>query len=399
MKLSISRTTTVWGIGIAVALLMCGVILGIFYTRTSAAAQDEGRLITIYDRDSEKVLLTDAETIEDALKDAEISLDTRDVVEPALNEKLVASEYHVNIYRARPVTVVDGALRQKVMTPYQTPEQIIKDAEISLYPEDDTTLSRSSDFIANGAGLELKIDRATPFTFTLYGATSEARTQAATVGDMLKEKNIQLGANSRASLPLNTPVTTGMSLQVWREGRQTITVEEAVAYGIDQIRDADRPQGYKAVQSEGKDGTRSVTYDVEIRDGQEVSRTEIASLTVTEPVAQVEVIGTKLPTPTNPSENQAIGREMMLAAGYGEDQWPCLYNLWMKESGWKTTAGNVSSGAYGIPQSLPASKMAAFGDDYLTNPRTQIAWGLNYIKGRYATPCGAWNSFLQKNWY
>ena len=114
---------------------------------------------------------------------------------------------------------------------------------------------------------------------------------------------------------------------------------------------------------------------------------------------QVEIIGAKLPTPTNPSEAQALGKQMMLAAGFGEDQWGCLYNLWMRESGWRTTAGNVSSGAYGIPQSLPASKMAAFGDDYLTNPRTQIAWGLNYIKGRYGTLCGAWSSFQAKGWY
>ena len=91
----------------------------------------------------------------------------------------------------------------------------------------------------------------------------------------------------------------------------------------------------------------------------------------------------------------------MLDAGFGEDQWACLVNLWNRESGWRTTAGNVSSGAYGIPQSLPASKMSAFGADYLTSAQTQIAWGLNYIKGRYGTPCGAWNAFSSRSpsWY
>jgi len=399
MKLLLSKSTTVWGIGVAIALLFVGLLFGIIYTKTTSASQDEGRLITIYDRGDEEVFLSDAATIADALKDAEVSLDSHDVVEPGLDEKLVATEYKINIYRARPVTIVDGALRQKVMTAYQTPEQIIKDADISLYPEDITKLSRSDDFVANGAGLELDVTRATPFNFTLYGSTTEARTQAKTVGDMLKEKKITLGDNGRVSLPLEAPLTSGLDVQVWREGRQTITVDEAIPYGVEKIRDADREPSYKAVQTEGKDGSRKVTYDVEIRDGKEVNRSEIASLTTTEPVTQVEVIGTKLPTPTNPTENQAVGHEMMLAAGYGEDQWPCLYNLWMRESGWKTTAGNVSSGAYGIPQALPASKMAAFGSDYLSNARTQIAWGLSYIKGRYSTPCGAWDSFLQKNWY
>jgi hypothetical protein len=90
---------------------------------------------------------------------------------------------------------------------------------------------------------------------------------------------------------------------------------------------------------------------------------------------------------------------MMLGYGFGEDQWPCLYNLWMRESGWKTTAGNQSSGAYGIPQALPASKMAVVGPDYLTDAATQITWGLGYVKGRYGTPCGAWSSFQAKGWY
>jgi len=77
----------------------------------------------------------------------------------------------------------------------------------------------------------------------------------------------------------------------------------------------------------------------------------------------------------------------------------CLKTLWTKESDWTTTATNASSGAYGIVQSLPAEKMASAGADYLTNYRTQINWGLNYIKQSYQSPCGAWNFHLSHNWY
>jgi uncharacterized protein YabE (DUF348 family) len=369
-------------------------------SQPSADAQSgTGHLITIYDRGTEQVLLSDGDTIADALKEASVDVDAHDVVEPALTEKMIASEYHINIYRARPVIVVDGPIRERVMTAHQTPEQIIKDAGVAIYPEDETKLQRSNDFIGDGAGLELTIDRATAFNFDLYGSTAEARTQGVTIGDMLKSKNIKLGENDKVSPDPSTAVTAGMSVRVWREGKQVITADEPVAFGTEQIRDADREYGYKAVQTPGVNGARKVTYEVEVQNGLEVKRTEIASITTTEPVKQIEVIGTKLPTPTTPTENQALGRIMMLEAGYGEDQWPCLYNLWTRESGWKTTAGNPSSGAYGIPQSLPASKMAAYGADYLTNARPQIAWGLNYIKGRYSTPCGAWESFLVKNWY
>ncbi len=99
------------------------------------------------------------------------------------------------------------------------------------------------------------------------------------------------------------------------------------------------------------------------------------------------------------SGNRAIGCTLMLEAGYGLDQMPCLEKLWTKESGWTTTSHNKSSGAYGIAQALPGSKMAEFGDDWETNPVTQIKWGLSYIKKRYSTPCGAWQQFLDSGWY
>lgn len=97
--------------------------------------------------------------------------------------------------------------------------------------------------------------------------------------------------------------------------------------------------------------------------------------------------------------NKAVGCTLLLQAGFGLDQMPCLDKLWTKESGWRTTASNGSSGAYGIPQAYPGSKMAAYGDDWKTNPATQIAWGLNYIKTRYSTPCGAWSHFQSANSY
>jgi hypothetical protein len=80
-------------------------------------------------------------------------------------------------------------------------------------------------------------------------------------------------------------------------------------------------------------------------------------------------------------------------------QFICLNKLWQRESGWNHRALNRSSGAYGIPQSLPGSKMASAGRDWRTNPKTQIKWGTRYIKTRYKNPCGAWSHFQRKNWY
>lgn len=101
----------------------------------------------------------------------------------------------------------------------------------------------------------------------------------------------------------------------------------------------------------------------------------------------------------DPGTAKAIAFDMVTARGWGQGEYDCLVALWQKESGWNVYAHNKSSGAYGIPQSLPGSKMASAGADWATNPATQITWGLGYIQGRYGTPCGAWNASQAKGWY
>ncbi len=98
---------------------------------------------------------------------------------------------------------------------------------------------------------------------------------------------------------------------------------------------------------------------------------------------------------------KAVARMLLPEYGFSQAQWPCLDRLWIGESDWRWSAENPSSGAYGIPQSLPARKMATVADDYRTNPVTQIKWGLDYIKRSYGTPCNAldqWNS-RSPHWY
>ncbi|GAA3710484.1 hypothetical protein GCM10022204_31160 [Microlunatus aurantiacus] len=85
--------------------------------------------------------------------------------------------------------------------------------------------------------------------------------------------------------------------------------------------------------------------------------------------------------------------------GYGNDQYQCFNNIIIRESNWDIDATNASSGAYGIPQSLPGNKMASVGDDWRTNPATQITWGIEYMKDRYGSPCSAWGFKSSHGWY
>ena len=102
--------------------------------------------------------------------------------------------------------------------------------------------------------------------------------------------------------------------------------------------------------------------------------------------------------PPDPGTAQSIAYNMLASFGFSTSQFSCLQDLWNRESGWSYDAENPS-GAYGIPQALPGSKMATAGADWQTNPATQIKWGLGYINDVYGTPCAAWNFELANNYY
>ncbi len=273
------------------ALVVTGVV---HIAATSVHAADVNRrLITVYDRGQTSVFLSGAKTIGQALSENGYQLDTRDTVEPSKDEELVAPDYRVNIYRARPVVIVDGTHKATTVTAHQTPQQIAYDAGVTMYAEDTADVQPSTDYLTDGAGLRMTIKRATPVLLDLYGNKTEVRTQAKTIKGLLDEKKIDLGKNGRVSVALDTVITAGMDVRVWREGKQTITINEIVPYSSEQVYDADREIGYKDVKTRGINGSRAVTYEIEIKEGAEVSRQQIAAIDKTPPTKEVVVVGVK----------------------------------------------------------------------------------------------------------
>jgi resuscitation-promoting factor RpfB len=102
--------------------------------------------------------------------------------------------------------------------------------------------------------------------------------------------------------------------------------------------------------------------------------------------------------PPDPGTAESIAYNMLPSFGFSKSEFGCLNDIWTRESGWRYNAENAS-GAYGIPQALPGSKMASAGADWMTNPATQIKWGLGYIKAVYGTPCDAWAFWQDHSWY
>jgi len=323
------------------ALFTLAVFLIISFTFfNQASANDDGtfsdkHLITIYDRGVEKVVLTNTKTIGEAIKEAGISLDDSDRVEPNKNEEIIASEYQVNIYRARPVIIIDGISRKKIITAYQTPEQIAESIGISLYPEDLAVISQAND-IGEGFGEKLTITRAKKFQLTLYGVTSNIRTQANTVGEMLQEKDIKLTEADKINYQLDDIISENISIKIWREGQQTITVKESVDFKIEKIEDANRDANYSFIKIAGEKGQRVVTYKIAVIDGKEISRKEIASLVTKQPKRQIEVVGVRGKY-NAPSENESITWSFLRSKGFSKIQTAGIMGNLMQEHKFNTS--------------------------------------------------------------
>ena len=232
-------------IGLAVLVAIATPMISFADGKTSGE-----HLVRIYDRGAEKTIVTKARTIREALKLAKFSIDERqDVVEPSLDSEMVAEKYNINIFRARPITIVDGNKRLKITTAEQTPALIAKAAGLTLYREDKTHFTNSDDLLVNGVGLVMNIERSK---------------------------------------------------------QRTITEEIDVNFEIEQIKDNSQPIGFKSVKQLGEKGVRKVTYQVEMENEREIIRKEVVSEITKQPKKQIEIIGTKSKNPLTKSKGAQI---------------------------------------------------------------------------------------------
>ncbi|MBR4399505.1 MAG: G5 domain-containing protein [Aeriscardovia sp.] len=264
------------------------------------------------------------------------------------------------------------------------------------------------------------------------------------VKSVLQEGDIMLEQGDSVSPSLSSPVNENTVITIDSPNSQISTQDTPIAYNVITKNDPSMQVGTEKVSVKGKAGVMQTTKLVR-RTGSKVTFSNtIVSFVKTAPTNEVILIGTKpvaSPSPASPSSSSAsssagssasssssqppsspsssssssspsassssigttqavgnpqkIAQQMLEEHGWGAEQFTCLVELWQKESGWNVTAENPS-GAYGIPQALPGSKM---GPGWQTSATVQISWGLEYIATRYGTPCGAWAHEVADNWY
>ncbi len=379
---------------VAQALVLAAVVAGTtgfaaLHKQVDLSVDGQSSSVTVFGR-----------TVADVLASQGVEVGERDVVSPAL-DVVLGDDAQVVVEHAQEVRVeVDGQERT-VWTTARTVGDVVD--ELGLR-DSRTSVSRSS---APGRDV-LRLSTLKQVHIAVDGAAEDVATTGATVREVLSDAGVVLGEHDMVSVPLDAAAVDGLVVMVTRV--QTVIGSETVTTPYETVREKDSSllKGKEVVATTGEDGRGVVTFEAYLVDGTEVGRTVLTESVLAEPVDEVIKVGTKeapaepaVPAVASvtPGTARAIGLEMVLARGWDEQQYACLDALWTRESNWRVNAQNSSSGAYGIPQALPGSKMAANGADWRTNARTQIDWGLDYITGRYGTPCGAWAFFGSHNWY
>lgn len=307
-----------------------------------------------------------------------ISLNTGDVVEPAKDTPIQQDDFRINVYRAAPVEILDGSHRQFAFSAATTPRSIAEQIGTKLYAEDGVQAVPVANFLKQGSLTEqVVIDRSVPVFLNLYGTPLEIRTHADTVGQLLKEKGLDLASSDQVLPKPDTPIRARQQIFVSRKGTTIRSVIEPIAMPVKTVNDGSLAYGVQVVRQQGAPGKRAITYQV---DKKTKLRKIIQKVTIVDPVQQIVAIGTNL----------SGTRGDVARAGIAASDYYYVDYIVSHEGGWSgvTKYNYGGSGAYGLCQALPGSKMASAGSDWRTNPITQLRWCDSYAKGHY----GSWAS-------
>jgi uncharacterized protein YabE (DUF348 family) len=340
-----------------------------------------------------KQLHTTASRVSDVLDDAGYRVGVHDLVAPAPNAE-VHDGSKVVYKRGRLLHLDVNGVRKDVWTTAPT----VADALSQLgYPTTDfSSVSRAKRLPLGATQITVRTPRLV--TVVHDGKTQQVTTTEATVGELLSDLGIRYSSTDRLSAPTSSSLKESQKIVISRVKRRIVTVTAALPFRIKRTADPTLDRGRTEIVRPGRDGSKRTTYAIVYIDGKLAGRTAIKTVVLREPTTRAEKVGTRTPGVVPVNEAQAIAKQLAAARGWGDDQFACLVQMWDRESGWRTNAYNPS-GAYGIPQALPGSKMSTAGPNWQTDAATQITWGLGYIAGRYGDPCGAWSFWQAHNWY
>lgn len=368
---------------------------------------DEPSIVLLTEKGKEQTIPTRAKTVGELLERAEIELNEGDVVEPVKDTEIIGSNFRVNIYRAAPVTIIDGDKKTFTYSAAATARSIVNQTGIEVYPEDRLNLRPTENFLLESSiGQRVVIERATPVHVNLYGTQVTMRTHAKTVRELLKEKNIKLAKDDTVQPGLNESLSVAEQVFLMRKGMKIVTEEQDIPMPVESVEDKNLTFGTVVVRQYGAPGKKLVTYQVEMENDVEVSRRVIQEVVASEPVKQIEAKGVHF----DPGADKAA---VMAAAGIKPSDYMYVDYILSRESGWCHTKWQGEYGAckpyhgtptsasvgYGLCQATPGYKMASAGADWGPNAITQMKWCHKYAIDRYGSWSAAYNHWVAKRWW
>ncbi|HET9174588.1 MAG TPA: G5 domain-containing protein [Candidatus Saccharimonadales bacterium] len=347
------------------------------------------RVVIISHDNTEQVVPSIEPTVGQLLQKLHLTLNLGDVVEPAPTTPIQQDDFRINIYRAVPVEIVDGTQTSFTFSAATTPRAIADQTGSTVYPEDIVNTTPVDNFVTTGAvGEQVVIDRSQAVNLNLYGTPLTIRTHAETVAQLIKDKNIQLAKDDQVTPSLDTPISANMQVFIERNGTKIESDTQTIPMPVQTIEDNTLAYGTSAVRQAGSAGQEVITYQINLQNGREISRTPLQTVITQPAVTEIVVQGTNL---------QGIKGDMALA-GISPDDYNYVDYIVSHESGWCPTKAQgehvcpaipddpMTPNGYGLCQSTPGYKMASAGSDWQTNPVTQLRWCNGYAVSRY----GGW---------
>lgn len=371
-------------------------------------ANNSNVVLLTYDK-KQHIIPTDAKTVGEMLERTKIELHEGDIVEPSKNEEIIGDNFRINIYRAAPVTIVDNGRKTFAFSAATTARSIVNQTGITVYPEDKLSLSPVDDFLSGDSlGQRVIVERSVPVYINLYGTATTVRTHSKTVGQLLEEKGVKLGADDNVQPSLDAKLEPSTQVFLMRNGVQIQAIEEVIEHDVEKIEDNSLSFGTAAIRQQGSDGKKIVTYQIDTQNG---SRSVIQEVIIQQPVTHIVARGKAVDVP---SDKEAL----MRSAGIKQSDYAYVAYIINHENAlWCSTrwqgqmfcpthylekypgAENNTKLGYGLCQSTPANKMATAGADWRTNPVTQLKWCSGYAIDRYGTWEAAYEFKAEKGWW
>ncbi|MDQ5969788.1 MAG: resuscitation-promoting factor RpfB, partial [Patescibacteria group bacterium] len=203
------------------------VILFIIFTLSTFASgavkstvnAEDTRIVTVHIDGETKIIATNSQTVEGVIDKLGANLSQHDKTEPSLDSEVVGNNFTINVYRARPINVIDGANNYTITTAERTPRKIAEDAGFETKQEDEFHFARVDNEFAGAPGTQMIIKRAKAIKFELYGTSSSLSTNANTVGELLEERKLELEQGDELNIPKESRISENMLVSVAKVGR------------------------------------------------------------------------------------------------------------------------------------------------------------------------------------